>query len=285
MSSYFLETLKDGLPCGRPVPAGVFCGQHYDGYSEPRHPVPLPQLEFLLAQSEASPFSVAAIPAQKPKNKNNKKKGATGKGGQIPKWGPYGRATYAAAPPSFVGGIFEAAVPPSSNLEEAHAEIHRLHQVMAQQGNLSAAYNNFGHAHVAVQHTLPPTVPSAHFVQTFSDRPHPHYCFVHGYNVSHDGPACRVMASNPWYTAAMKAATAPVGTGGNPFVSLPPPCAYRAFTPLVPPRTVLSLLPPMTRLQAPGLPPVSLPQSEGKISPLVRESISGWATTYSVSSL
>jgi hypothetical protein len=188
------------------LPARVFCGQHYDGYAEP-------QLEFLLAQSAASPFSGAAIPAQKSKNKN--KKGA--KGGKIPKWGPYGHATYAAAPPNFAGGIFEA---PSSSLEQAHAEIHRLHQVMAQ-SNLSAAYNKFGHAHVAVQHTIPPTVPSAHFVQIFGDRPRPHYCFVHGYNVSHDGPACRAMASDPRYTAAMNAAMTPVGTGGNPNVGPP----------------------------------------------------------------
>ncbi len=41
----------------------------------------------------------------------------------------------------------------------------------------------------------PPTVPSAHFVQ--NDRPRPHYCFVHVYKVSHDGPACRVMESDP----------------------------------------------------------------------------------------
>ena len=77
------------------------------------------QLEFLLAQSAASPFSGAAIPAQKPKNKNKKKKGA--KGGQVPKWGPYGLATYAAAPPHFAGGIFQAAVTPAASLQEAYA--------------------------------------------------------------------------------------------------------------------------------------------------------------------
>ena len=87
------------------------------------------QLEFLLAQSAASPFSGAAIPAQKPKNKN--KKGA--KGGQVPKWGPYGRTMYAAAPPHFAGGIFQAAVTPSNSLQDAYAEINRLHQVMARQ--------------------------------------------------------------------------------------------------------------------------------------------------------
>jgi hypothetical protein len=81
------------------------------------------QLEFLLAQSVASPFSGAAITAQKPKNKNKKKKGA--KGGQVPKWGPYGRVTYAAAPPHFAGGIFQADVTPSTSLQDANADINR----------------------------------------------------------------------------------------------------------------------------------------------------------------
>jgi hypothetical protein len=55
------------------------------------------------------------------------------------------------------------------------------------------------------------------------------------------------------------------------FVSLLFPCAYLALLTLVPPRPVLGFPPPMTILRAPGLPPVSLPKSEGKILPLVRE--------------
>ena len=70
-------------------------------------------------------------------------------------------------------------------------------------------------------HTLPPTVPSAFFSRTLGDRPRQHYCFVHGFNLSHDGPACRVMDLDSRYTAAMKAATTPVGTGGNPNVGPP----------------------------------------------------------------
>ncbi len=64
------------------------------------------QLDFSLAQSAASPFSGAAIPGPKPKNKKKKKKGAKGDHNQ--QWGPYGRVLYAAAPPNFAGGIFEA---------------------------------------------------------------------------------------------------------------------------------------------------------------------------------
>ncbi len=54
------------------------------------HPYLKSQLDFLLAQSAASPFSDATIPAQKPKNKK-KKKGT--KGGQSQKWGPHGPGT------------------------------------------------------------------------------------------------------------------------------------------------------------------------------------------------
>ncbi len=225
----FLETLKGSPVVGQCLPANYAVNTTMATRNlGTLYPYLKSQLEFFLIQSTASPFSGAAIPAPKPKNKNKKKKGA--KGGQIPKWGPYGRAMYAAAPPNFASGIFEAAVTPSSNLQEAHAEIHRLHQVMAQQGNLSAAYSNFGHA---VQHTLPPTVPSAHFVQNFGDRSRPHYCYVHGFNISHDGPACRVMGSDPRYTAAMKAATTPVGTGGNPNVGPPVSLPFRFSSPPV----------------------------------------------------
>ena len=124
-----------------------------------------------------------------------------------------------ALPSHFAGGTFGAAVTSSSSLEEAHAEILRLRQFIAQPSNPSAALNYFGHGQAqAAMHTFPPTVPSAFFSRTMGYRPRPHYCYVHGFNVSHDGPACRVMDSDPRYTAAMKAATTPVGTGGNPNV-------------------------------------------------------------------
>jgi hypothetical protein len=92
------------------------------------HPYLKSQLDFLLAQSAASPFSGATIPAQKPNNKK-KKKGT--KGGQSQKWGPHGPRTYGAFPSHFAGGTFGAAVTSFSSLEEAHAEIHRLQQFIA----------------------------------------------------------------------------------------------------------------------------------------------------------
>jgi hypothetical protein len=88
--------------------------------------------------------------------------------------------------------------------------------------------NYFGHGQAqAAMHTFPPTVPSAFFSRTMGDRPRPHYCYVHGFNVSHDGPACRVMDSDQRYTAAMKTATTPVGTGGNPNLGPPVRLLFR----------------------------------------------------------
>ncbi len=116
----FLETLKGFPVVGQCLPAYYAVNTTMATRTlSTLYPYLKSQLEFLLAQSAASPFSGAAIPAQKPKNKNKKKKGA--KGGQVPKWGPYGRATYAAAPPHFAGGIFQAAVTPAASLQEAYA--------------------------------------------------------------------------------------------------------------------------------------------------------------------
>jgi hypothetical protein len=148
--------------------------------------------------------------------------------------GPHGPGTYGAFPSHFAGGTFGAAVTSSSGLEAAHAEIHRLQQIVYQSSNPSAAHGFFGHGHVhAEMHTLPPTVPSAFFSRTLGDRPRPHYCYFHGFNVSHDGPACRVIESDPRYTAAMKAATTPVGTGGNPNVGPPVHLPFRFPSPRV----------------------------------------------------
>ena len=141
-------------------------------------------------------------------------------------------------------------------------------------------------------HTPPPVVPSAHFVQNHNDRPRPHYCFVHGYNVSHDGPSCRVMESDPRYTAAMKAATTPVGTGGNPNVG--PPVRFPFRFPSLPvclpcpshpsPTKASSKIPaPNDDTVSAGLATCCRSRSPRGKSSLSYES--GEATTYSVSSL
>jgi hypothetical protein len=74
---------------------------------------------------------------------------------------------------------------------------------------------NFGAVSAATGYGIP-TVPSAFFGTQAS----PFYCFVHGFNTSHNGAQCKVMAQNPLYTADMKAATSSA-TGGNPNVGPP----------------------------------------------------------------
>jgi hypothetical protein len=52
-------------------------------------------------------------------------------------------------------------------------------------------------------------------------RPRAHYCRLHGWNNTHPGARCNVMGQNPAYTVAMRNATGPDGTGGNPRMGVP----------------------------------------------------------------
>ena len=151
--------------------------------------------------------------------------------GRPPKWGPHGPQQRTGTPPNFSGGIFGGAVAPSFSQENAYAEIARLTHLLSQ-ANPRAAWNNFGPEQaLATVYNQPSgvTVPSAFFSR--SERQRPFYCFVHGFNISHDSPDCRVMSNDAQYTAAMRAATSPVGTGGNPNVGPPVSLPYR-FRPL-----------------------------------------------------
>jgi hypothetical protein len=47
-----------------------------------------------------------------------------------------------------------------------------------------------------------------------------YHCWLHGYNNSHNGSDCRVMAANEEDTVAMQAARSSTGTGGNPNVGV-----------------------------------------------------------------
>jgi hypothetical protein len=52
-------------------------------------------------------------------------------------------------------------------------------------------------------------------------RPRHYYCWLHGWNNTHNGGQCNVMGSNQEYTQQMKAATSSNGTGGNPKIGVP----------------------------------------------------------------
>jgi hypothetical protein len=52
-------------------------------------------------------------------------------------------------------------------------------------------------------------------------RPRAYYCWLHGWNTSHNSPQCRKMMASPEYTPLMRAAASPEGNGGNPNVGPP----------------------------------------------------------------
>jgi hypothetical protein len=54
-----------------------------------------------------------------------------------------------------------------------------------------------------------------------ASRPREFYCWLHGRNNTHHGPTCKIMGSNTACTHAMKTATGPENTGGNPKVGAP----------------------------------------------------------------
>jgi hypothetical protein len=57
--------------------------------------------------------------------------------------------------------------------------------------------------------------------------PRPFFFWLHGWNISHNSPDCRVMASNPQYTEVMGSATDPEGNGVNPHVGPPVSLPFR----------------------------------------------------------
>ncbi len=68
-----------------------------------------------------------------------------------------------------------------------------------------------------------PVYPPAHTHATLasSARPRVHYCWLHGYNSSHEENVCKVMTNDPQYTSAMRNATSEIGSGGNPKIGVP----------------------------------------------------------------
>jgi hypothetical protein len=54
-----------------------------------------------------------------------------------------------------------------------------------------------------------------------SARPREFYCWLHGWNNTHNGSDCKVMGTNTEYTFTMRNATGPDNTGGNPKVGVP----------------------------------------------------------------
>ena len=87
------------------------------------------------------------------------------------------------------------------------AEIQRLNEAMATMGS-SPGYG--------AQNGMPvPPTPPANAHMASSGRPRQFYCWLQGWNNTHNGAQCNVMGANQAYTQQMKAATSPNGTGGQ----------------------------------------------------------------------
>jgi hypothetical protein len=121
---------------------------------------------------------------------------------RTPRWSPHGPTLLATTP---------APTPaPTTDYAPYVAEIQRLQAMLTAQQGTPYPAAQFG---MPVSHQ-PATVFSA-------SRPREFYCWLHGWNNTHHGPTCKIMGSDTAYTHAMKNATGPENTGGNPKVGVP----------------------------------------------------------------
>ena len=165
--------------------------------------------DHLTKTDPASPFSGAARgPAQTPatrpgkkRNKQDKKHGPkpTQQSSGTTRWGPKGAVLLATkAPPA---------------IDPRDAKLAALEAQVAAMMAAPAYGENFGM----------PVYPPAHTHATLasSSRPRAHYCWLHGWNNSHEGHVCKVMTNDAQYTSAMRNATSEIGSGGNPKIGVP----------------------------------------------------------------
>jgi hypothetical protein len=166
--------------------------------------------DHLTKTNPASPFLGAAKgPHQPPPKRTTRnkqpKRNKEGKGQQTPssrtnRWGPTGAVANLAA----------------NTTLQVNPRDAQLAALTAQVAALMADPNyggNFGM----------PVYPPAHTNATLasSARPRRYYCWLHGWNNSHDGVDCKVMTNDMEYTAQMRNATSEIGSGGNPKIGVP----------------------------------------------------------------
>jgi hypothetical protein len=92
-----------------------------------------------------------------------------------------------------------------------------LNEIIRLQGMLAGLMSNSPSYSAYNELPEPFTMPVSTSLST-EGRVRPYYCWLHGHNNTHNGISCKVMAANPAYTGAMKAASSHVGSGGNPKV-------------------------------------------------------------------
>ena len=121
---------------------------------------------------------------------------------RYPKWSPTGPVAFTAATTADL----------ARNPADV-AEIQRLNEAMAAMGSSSGYGTQYG--------MLPPPTPPANAYMPSASRPRQFYCWLHGWNNTHNGAQCNVMGADMAYTQQMKAATTHIGTGGNPKIGVP----------------------------------------------------------------
>jgi hypothetical protein len=167
--------------------------------------------DHLVRSDTSSPFSGAARGPTAPAPRDRRPRKPKNKGKQqqqqqqhrYPRWGPTGPTAFAATPPA----------PTLPDVAPYVAEIQRLNEAMA---SMASSPGNGAHYGMLV----PPT-PQANAHMASSGRPRQYYCWLHGWNNTHNGGQCNVMGANQEYTQQMKAATSPNGTEGNPKIGVP----------------------------------------------------------------
>ena len=172
--------------------------------------------DYLLKSDPGTPFSGSAQHggltrkqrrdrANQPKTKGNQLKTNPANPrtqARTPRWSPHGPTLLAATPAPTSA--------PTTDLAPYVAEIQRLQAMLHVQAQSPYPDAQFG---------MPV---SSHPATVFSaSRPREFYCWLHGWNNTHHGPTCKIMGSNTAYTHAMKTATGPKNTGGNPKVGVP----------------------------------------------------------------
>ncbi len=91
----------------------------------------------------------------------------------------------------------------------------KIEQLAALLAGMTTAPGYGGHMGMPVDSQGPPQT-----TLFSSARPRAYYCWLHGWNNSHNGKDCKVMTNDPAYTAGMKNATGPHGTGENPKIGV-----------------------------------------------------------------
>ena len=222
--------------------------------------------DYLLKADPGTPFSGLAQQgrltrkqrrerANQPKNKGNPTNTNPRTQVRTPRWSPNGPTLLAATP----------APTPATTADYAPyiAEIQRLQAVLTAQ-----AQSPYPDAHFGMPVPQPITAFSA-------SRPREFYCWLHGWNNTHHGPTCKIMGSNTSYTHAMKTATGPENTGGNPKVGVPVHRhRFPSDKPLLFSMTCLSCLPspaPFSTPHPPTTPTFSLASSGDKALALPHE--------------